>query len=52
MNLLETDEERSFRTRVRDWMAQHLCGEFDALRYAASYINEPVTDLEVITITM
>ena len=36
MNLLETDEERSFRTRVRDWMAQHLCGEFEALRYAVA----------------
>lgn len=36
MNLLETDEERTFRARVRDWMKQHLCGEFEPLRHAGA----------------
>lgn len=35
MNLHETPEEHAFRQQVRDWMTQHLCGEFEPLRGAA-----------------
>ncbi|WP_333841789.1 acyl-CoA dehydrogenase family protein [Limnohabitans sp.] len=36
MNLLETTEERHFRASVRDWMQQHLRGEFEPLRHAGA----------------
>ena len=35
MNLQETDTEKTFRTSVREWMAAHLCGEFEQLRHAS-----------------
>ena len=34
MNLLETESEKSFRASVRDWMAEHLRGDFEPLRHA------------------
>lgn len=35
MNLQETPAEKTFRTSVRDWMAEHLRGEFEPLRHAS-----------------
>ena len=35
MNLQETQEEKDFRHSVRDWMAEHLQGEFEPLRNAS-----------------
>ena len=35
MNLQETQEEKDFRQSVRDWMAEHLQGEFEPLRNAS-----------------
>ncbi len=34
MNLQETETENAFRASVRDWMGEHLCGEFEPLRHA------------------
>ena len=34
MNLQETESEKSFRASVRDWMAEHLRGDFESLRHA------------------
>ena len=34
MNLLDTEEERGFRASVRDWMGEHLRGDFEPLRHA------------------
>ncbi|RFO94988.1 acyl-CoA dehydrogenase [Rhodoferax lacus] len=35
MNVQETAAEQGFRAEVQAWMAEHLCGEFAALRGAA-----------------
>ena len=35
MNLQETEAEKAFRASVRDWMGEHLRGEFEPLRHAS-----------------
>ncbi|MEP6588793.1 MAG: acyl-CoA dehydrogenase family protein [Polaromonas sp.] len=35
MNLQETETEKTFRASVRDWMSQHLRGDFESLRHAS-----------------
>ena len=34
MNATESKEDRLFRESIREWMAEHLTGEFEALRHA------------------
>lgn len=34
MNATEPNEDRQFRESIREWMAEHLKGEFEALRHA------------------
>lgn len=34
MNLQETESEKAFRASVRDWMSEHLRGDFEPLRHA------------------
>lgn len=34
MNATESKEDRQFRDSIREWMAEHLTGEFEALRHA------------------
>lgn len=34
MNATESKEDRQFRESIREWMAEHLKGEFEALRHA------------------
>ena len=35
MNLLESDADKAFRVSVREWMHQHLAGEYGPLRHAS-----------------